>query len=191
MSEWCWLALVDEPVREPEAWARATAADGSPAGVLAAWLRRVKPVRDARRAWTAIIDPDGREATVSLVRPPPGVRLLFDDLAVQEARRRVLAGLRFDAVSTLLSDASHFEGAITVARGADQVARLADDPFASIFPARVLRVGPGLLGAVAPPAGPCIERYGSAHPWPADRFDGGAVTPPAGRGRGAGPARTA
>lgn len=190
MSAWCWLALVDEPVRDPDAWARATAVDGSPAGVLGAWMRRVKPVRDARRAWAAIIDRDGPEATVSLVRPPAGVRLLFDDLAVQEARRRVLAGPRFDAVSTLLSDASHFEGAITVARGPTQVARLADDPFARVFPALVLRVGPGLLGVVAPPAGPCIERYGSAQPWPADRFDG-AVTPRAGRGRGAGPARTA
>jgi hypothetical protein len=190
MSGWYWLALVDEPVREPDAWARATAAGGSPAGMLAAWMRRVKPVRDARRAWAAIIDRAGPEATVSLVRPPAGVRVLFDDLAVQEARRRVLAGPRFDAVSTLLSDASHFEGAITVARGPDQVVRLADDPFARIFPARVLHVGPGLFGAVAPPAGPCIERYGSAQPWPADRFDA-AVMPGAGREPGAGPGRTA
>jgi hypothetical protein len=190
MSAWCWLALVGEPVRRPDAWAPATGADGSPAGVLAAWMRRVKPVRDARRAWAAIIDREGAEATVSLVRPPAGVRLLFDDLAVQEARRRVLAGPRFDAVSTLLSDASHFEGAITVARGPEQVARLADDPFTRVFPARVLCVGPGLLGAVAPPAGPCIERYGSAQPWPADCFEG-ALTPGAGRGPGVGPARTA
>jgi hypothetical protein len=46
----------------------------------------------------------------------------------------------------------------------------ADDPFASIFPGRVLQVGAVLFGAAAPPVGPTIERYGSAEPWPWDRF---------------------
>jgi hypothetical protein len=101
------------------------------------------------------------------------VRLAFDDLAVQQARRRVLAEPPQDAVSTLMRDASHFEGAITVARGAG-VSRLADDPFARIFPARILRVGAGVLGAITGPAGPVIERYGSANPWPWDRFDAAA-----------------
>ena len=50
------------------------------------------------------------------------MRLAFDDLAVQHARRRVLSEPPADAVSTLLSDASHFEGAITVARGAGVIA---------------------------------------------------------------------
>ena len=170
MTAWCWVALVDAPLKEPDAWAEAIELDGTPAGVLAAWARRVKPVRDARRADARIVDPAGAPATVSLVRPPAGARLLFDDLAVQEARRRVLAGAPFDAVTTLLSDASHFEGAITVARGEGQVARLADEPFARIFPARVLRIGGGLLGTVPAPAGPSIERYGSEQPWPRDRF---------------------
>jgi hypothetical protein len=76
-------------------------------------------------------------------------------------------------VSTLLSDASHFEGALTVARGAG-VARLAEDPFARIFPARLLHVDAGLLGAVPLPCGPTIERYGSAQPWPWDRYDAAA-----------------
>ena len=69
-----------------------------------------------------------------------------------------------------MCDTSHFDGAITVARGAG-VARLVDDPFARVFPARILRVDAGILGAAAPAAGPVIERYGSANPWPWDRFD--------------------
>jgi hypothetical protein len=44
--------------------------------------------------------------------------------------------------------------------------RLADDPFARIFPARVLEVGAGVPGAVPALCGPPIERYGSAQPWP-------------------------
>jgi hypothetical protein len=48
--------------------------------------------------------------------------------------------------------------------------RPADDPFARVFPALVLRVDGGLFGHCAPPAGPVIERYGSANPWPWDRF---------------------
>ena len=69
----------------------------------------------------------------------------------------------------MLSDASHFEGALTVAR-ADRVARLRDDPFARVFPQRILRVDAGALARVPPPCGPTIERYGSANPWPWDRF---------------------
>lgn len=166
----CWLALLNEPAPGATAQAPVHERDGRPAGWLAAWRRRGKPVRDARRVDDRIIDPDGEPAWASLVLPPEGVRLAFDDHAVQHARRRVLAEPPQDAVSTLMRDSSHFEGAVTVARGPG-VARLADDPFARIFPARILRVGAGLLGAAAPPAGPTIERYGSANPWPWDRFD--------------------
>ena len=77
----------------------------------------------------------------------------------------------FDGVSTLLSDASHFEGTVTVARGG-QLTLLRDDPFARIFPARLLDLEGGLFGTTPPPAGPTIERYGSSEPWPWDRFDG-------------------
>ena len=35
---------------------------------------------------------------------------------------------------------------------------------------RMLREG--VLGAAHPPVGPVIERYGSANPWPGDRFAG-------------------
>jgi hypothetical protein len=117
-----------------------------------------------------IVDPSGPPARVSLVLPPPGVSVPFDDLAVQQARRDVLADADPPPVlTTLLRDASHFAGALTARRGGG-VTRLADDPFARLFPARLLDVGPGLLGSVPPPAGPTIERYGSARPWPWDRY---------------------
>jgi hypothetical protein len=166
---WCWLALLDDRAASATAQAAVVERDGAPAGWLAAWCRRARPVRDARRVDARIVDPAGTAAWVSLVLPPAGVRLPFDDVAVQQARRAVLAGVPQAAVSTLLTDASHFDGAVTVARG-DGVARLPDDPFARIFPARVLRVDAGLFGAVAPPCGPTIERYGSAEPWPWDRY---------------------
>ena len=167
---WAWLDLV--PERPPAATLAAAVQelDGTPAGWLAAWRRRAKPSRTARRVYDAVLDPEGVPTVVSLVRPPAGVRLKFDDLAVQQARRIVLAGRPWDVVSTLLSDASHFEGSIVAARGAGAERRLHADPFARIFPARILRVDAGLLGVLAPPAGPTIERYGSAEPWPSDRF---------------------
>jgi len=168
---WHWLALTDESPRRADAAAPARERDGTPAGWLAIWARRAKPLRDARRVDARLLDPQGEDAVVSLVRPPAGVRLPFDDLAVQQARRAVLAAPPQDAVTTLLSDASHFEGSLTVARGAG-VARLAEDPFARVFPARVLHVGAGVVGRVPAPAGPVIERYGSEQPWPRDRFAG-------------------
>ena len=166
---WAWLALVDEPPGDADAAARLRTLAGEPAGVLAAWRRRAKPVRHALRADARIVDPEGASARISLVLPPPGRRLKFDDLAVQQARRDLLLGQPFDAVTTLLRDASHFEGSLLVARGA-AAARLGDDPFARLFAPQILRVGAGVLGRVPWPAGPVIERYGSAQPWPAERF---------------------
>jgi hypothetical protein len=167
---WCWLAMVDGRPADATEQAVAYDPDGTVVGWLAAWRRRAKPVREARRVDGRIIDGGGDAAWASLVLAPEGVRLPFDDLAVQQARRDVLARLPQDAMSTLLSDASHFEGAVTVARGAG-VPGLRDDPFARIFPARILRVAAGLFGSVAPPSGPAIERYGSERPWPWDRFE--------------------
>jgi len=166
---WAWLAIVDEPPAGADAAASLRTLAGEPAGVLAAWRRHAKPVRHARRADARIVDPDGAPARISLVLPPAGAKLAFDDLAVQQARRDLLQGEPFDAVTTLLTDDSHFEGSLLVARGED-AARLGEDPFAQVFPARVLHVGAGVLGRVPWPAGPVIERYGSAQPWPADRF---------------------
>jgi hypothetical protein len=166
---WCWLDLLDEAPAGATAQAAVFTADGDRAGWLVAWRRRARPTPGARRIDDRIIDAGGEPAWISLVRPPEGVRLAFDDLAVQQARRRVLSEPPADAVSTMLSDASHFEGAITVARGPG-VARLPDDPFGRVFPARILRVEAGLFGHTPAPCGPTIERYGSEQPWPWDRM---------------------
>jgi hypothetical protein len=164
---WAWLALVDASPEDADASAPARTLGGEPAGVLAAWLRRARPTRDAWRVDRRIVDPAGESARVSLV-VATGL-LAFDDVAIQQARRDLLLGEPFDAVTTLLRDDSHFLGSLLVARGTD-AARLGDDPFARVFPPRVLHVGAGVLGRVPWPAGPVIERYGSAQPWPADRF---------------------
>jgi len=166
---WCWWALVDEQPEDATAAASAFERGGEAAGWLAAWDRRAKPRREARRGDRRLLDPGGEAAWISLVVPPPGVSLLFDDLAVQQARRDVFARPPMDGLTTLLRDASHFEGSITVARGAN-VDRLRDDPFARVFRQRVLRVEAGVVGTTPAPAGPTIERYGSAQPWPLDRF---------------------
>jgi hypothetical protein len=119
-----------------------------------------------------IFDPAGAGGWASVIVIPEPLRPPFDDLAVQQARRRVLHGLPpADAVSTLLADDSRFAGAITIRRGDDARALLADDPFARIHPARIVAVPAGVFGTVAPPAGPTIERHGSARPWPWDRFE--------------------
>jgi hypothetical protein len=167
----CWIAILDQRSGEADAAAEVHDAEGEPRGFMAAWIRRSKPVRHALRVDARIVDATGEAAWISLVEAPKGVRLAFDDPAVQQARRDVLARPPTDAVSTLLRDDSHFEGAITVARGPDAKRQLRDDPFARVLPARLLRVGPGLLGATQPPVGPTIERYGSANPWPWDRFE--------------------
>ncbi len=83
--------------------------------------------------------------------------------------RRVLAGPPFAAVSTLVRDAVHFAGAVTVGWN-DDLGRLGDDPFARLQPARLLRVGPGMFGRVPPPPGPVIQRY-AGKPWPVTGFD--------------------
>jgi hypothetical protein len=166
----CWLALVERDVAGADAAALAFTFDGRPAGTLAAWRRRAKPVSEALRVDERLVDPDGPPASISLVLAPRGIRIPFDDLAVQQARRLVLLHAFPAAVSTLLRDDSHFEGAITVARSPTEKQRLCEDPFARIFPATVLAVEAGILGSVAPATGPTIERYGSGNPWPWDRF---------------------
>jgi hypothetical protein len=168
-SRRAWLALADQ--RPEEATAAASVEEhGNAAGFLVAWEQRAKPRREALRVDPRIIDPDGAPAWASLVLVPAGVRLPFDDLAVQEARRRVLAGPPLDGVSALMRDSSHFEGSISVLRGERAKELLRDDPFGRLFPARLLRVADGVLGAALQPAGPVIERYGSANPWPGARF---------------------
>lgn len=166
----CWLALVEGPAEGADASAQTTTLDGRAAGTLAAWRQPAKPIRGALRVDERLIDPTGGPAWISLVLAPAGVRLPFDDLAVQHARRQVLSRPPLAAVSTLLRDDSHFEGAITVARSADRMQWLRDDPFARLFPHSLLAVDAGILGSVPAPTGPTIERYGSGNPWPWDRF---------------------
>ena len=111
MSERCWIALVDATPHGADAAAMARTVDGEPAGWLAAWLRAAKPMRAARRADPRIVDPGGATAAVSLVLPDRGALPIFDDPAVQGARRAVLADAApADLLTTLLIDASHFAG---------------------------------------------------------------------------------
>jgi len=173
-----WLALVpavegtsDDPLAAVPvpASARAAlhAADGRCVGVLAAWHRPGKPVRDAVLVDGAVIDPDGDPGWVSLLLLPVGRAPLFDDPAVSGALRAMLAGPPADVVSTLVRDSTHLAGAVTVRR-ADPRA-LADDPFARLGLPILARVDGGLFGRRAAPAGPVIQRY-AGQPWPAAGF---------------------
>lgn len=166
----CWLALIEGPAEGAYASAGASTLDGNDAGTLAAWRQKAKPVRNALRVDERLIDPTGAPARISLVLAPGGVRLPFDDVAVQQARRLVLSRQPLPAVSTLLRDDSHFEGAVSVARSPRELRWLRDDPFARIWPAMLLAVDAGIVGSLAAPTGPTIERYGSGNPWPWDRF---------------------
>jgi hypothetical protein len=168
-----WLALVEgDAPASADAIASVRADDAAPRW-LAAWSRDAKPLRAARRVDPAVIDPTGSAATVSISLPDRGQMTIFDDTAVQEARRRVLADPEPpDALSTLLVDASHFAGSVTVRRGPDACRRLLDDPFRLVAPVRILEVGPGLFGVAALCCGPTIERHGSDVPWPGGRFGG-------------------
>lgn len=167
---WCWLALLDDhvgPADGAAASAVATREDGTEAGLLAIWPTGRKPVAQAVRADSRILDTDGAAAQVSLVLLDRDRSPLFDDPAVSGALRSVLSGPAPDAVTTLVSDASHFAGALTVRR--DRTWLLRDDPFARLGPADRLSVAAGLLGHRAAVPGPVIQRY-SGQPWPAAGF---------------------
>lgn len=161
---WMWFALVDDPdVGDAYAAARATWRDGTPACMLAAWPAEHRPKVPAVKIDARVIQTDGDATLVSLVLAPPRVRILFDDAAVQQARRDVIAGRPPVAVSTLLRGDSIFAGAVTVGPAGD-------DPFARIFPARRLEVEAGIFGPVPAHPGPDIERHGSGAPWPFPSF---------------------
>ncbi len=171
---WCWLALVHGAVEGAVASATVTDRDGTPAGTLAAWHRDAQAPDGAAKVDARAIDPDGAAAVASLVLPPAGVSLPFDDPAVSQALRNVVQARPVDVVTTMTLSDDRFVGALTAVRGDDR-SRLADDPFAALFPARIVTVGPGLLGRTPPPTGPSVQRYGAGNPWPWDRFgDAGA-----------------
>ena len=173
---WLWLALLgpdDGPPAgstAPLAQAMARDTSGQRVGALAAWPSDRRPPVRASKVDARAIAPGGAPGRVSLVLAPGRIRLPFDDLAVQQARRAVLSGPPRRLVSTLVRGDSIFAGALTALPDGEP-AGVVDDPFARIFPALVLAVEGGFLGAMPPPAGPVIERYGSGNPWPWDTFE--------------------
>jgi hypothetical protein len=137
----------------------------------------------AFRVWEAVVD-DGAATHVdqwylSVAADLGTAALLFDDPAVRGAIHRTLAsylpllGGRFIAISTLMSEWIYCAGALTVfeARSEDEAKTLAsDDPWRTIFPARLFRLERGIFRRVAPPPGPNTQRYGAGNPWPGGRF---------------------
>ena len=121
----------------------------------------------ALRADPRTYDPDGKPAWVSLALAPGTASIPFDDPAVSQALRRILAGRPRRLVTTLLRDEVRFAGGLVAA---DEREDLHENPFARIFPTRVFRVGRGVLGTIAPPTGPGIARYTGGAPWPWDQF---------------------
>lgn len=165
MRSACWLALVD--ARPDDVVAGAEVDDGPKH--LVAWRSERPPVPWAAKVDPRAIDPGGGPGRASLVLAPDDVWLLFDDVAVSRALRAAMSVRPVDVVSTLVVGDDRFVGALTAILGDDDTA-LDDDPFATMFPARRLRLGPGLLGRTPTPVGPGIQRYGAANPWPWDRF---------------------
>jgi len=138
-------------------------------GFLGAWpAESDRPTRTAAKIDARAIDGTGQGGWVSLVTAPPGLFLPFDDPAVAHATRMVLAMAPADVFSTLVEGDDRCLGALTGMHG--DSGRLGYDPFANLFPAVVLRVGPGILGHMPMPVGPSTQRYGGANPWPGDRF---------------------
>lgn len=162
-----WLALVQMVPEGVVAQAEVTGSDGARAGFLVVWEATDAPMAEAAKVDPALADPHGNAADVSLVLVPFDLRIPFDDPAVSEAMRRTLARPPPSAFSTLVRGDARFAGSITARRGDGLSVAIADDPFAVVFPARRLRVGPGLVGTTPEPAGPGIQRNGSANPWPA------------------------
>ncbi len=162
---WHWLARTDEAPDGAAAFASL-----SSGGCLAAFPSDGPAPPGERKIDARAIYPEGAPGSVSLVLPPDGVTIAFDDPAVGEAlpdgAYGPVAGRALDA--RLVVQSSRFAGALTAVRDGDR-SRLESDPFALIFPAELVEVGPGLLGATPAPTGPVIQRYGGGNPWPWDR----------------------
>ena len=164
-----WLALLDDDV--PGAAPVTDARDGAPAGYLLLRVGRAKPHRTAVRIEPSLIG-DGPPLAVSLVLPPRGARLLFDDPAVVGAMKAALndAG-RLAVFSTLVDGSTHWAGAVS---GADPARATGDpgwwdDPFARLGPRHRLLLPAGLLRPRPLPAGPGHQRHAGA-PWPWGTF---------------------
>ena len=179
---YCWLQRAETRPAGAQAWARVWTTDGTPAGGLAALpagagdlaeVSRRAGAQAAVKVDSRAVDPTGLAGYVSLTWAPAGSWLPFDDVAVSGAIRRALAGPAYDLVSALSQSDNRFLGALVGVLDEDPGAaglRLADDPFATLFPRRVLRVEAGLLGRMPDAVGPSMQRYGAGSPWPWDRF---------------------
>jgi hypothetical protein len=165
---WHWLAVCTEPPDDAFAVAELHTVDGNAAGFLAAWRGPRRRPQDALGIDARSIDPAGEPAWISLALAPRGMRFLFDDPAVSWALRCVLAQQPVRAVSTLTLDSASIGGALTAYDACPPTSQPAD-PFARLFPARVLHVGRGFVGSMAAPTGPGIQRY-SGNPWPWNAF---------------------
>jgi hypothetical protein len=128
-----------------------------------------RPRDDALRADGRLAEGGGEATWVSWCRFDGDVSLPFDDGAIGAALRRRLAEPWPEAMSTLLVDWSRIAGTITTARTEREAL---DDPFALVFPRRLIRVRAGTFGVIPAPCGPGITRYGSGNPWPWDRYAG-------------------
>jgi hypothetical protein len=165
---WHWLLVCAEPPMDAFTVSDLHTLYGDPAGFIAAWRRESQRPPDALGVDVRAIDPRGDAAWISLALAPVGVRFLFDDPAVSWALKRVLAGPRVRAMSTLTRDSATIGGALT-AYDFCPSANQSDDPFARLFQTRVLRVGPGFVATMPAPTGPGIQRYAGS-PWPWSTF---------------------
>ena len=172
MSDRCWLALTDAAPHVCRRGGRASqpTTARTPAGSRRGFAHPSPCATHGEPTRASWIRPAPRPPSRSSSRT--GDRFtIFDDPAVQGARRAVLADAEpADLVTTLLVDASHFAGSLTARRGPNALARLRDDPFLRVNSGRLLLVGAGLLGTVPAPPGPVIERHGSDVPWPGGTF---------------------
>lgn len=165
---WAWFALCAEPPPGAMATAAVFTTDGDANGFLAAWAPDTDPAPGAAKIDGRAVDPGGEPGWASLVLAPDGLFLPFDDVAVSAALRRILAMPPAAVFSTLLVGDDRLVGSLTAEPEA--TGRLLYDPFANLFPALVLRVEGGILGAMPAPVGPVTQRYGADNPWPWDRF---------------------
>lgn len=170
---WLWIDWVDVPPSDAvrSVAVRTVGPSGdTPAGVLAFWANDLadRPGR-ALRVDSRLAAGGDPSTWISWCRADAEVSYASDEGAVGGAVRRCMSQPWPAAISSLLVDWSRVAGAISLA---SHRASVADDPFARVFPQRLLRVEAGALGAIEPPTGPAVTRYGSGNPWPWDRYAG-------------------
>lgn len=152
-----WIAFVDEP---RDAVLQTGVKEG---GWLAVWDDEDAKPASAWKVDPRLIDADGPETVVALAAAPQGVALPFDDPSVTGAIRSALSSEPAELVTTLMTAEGDYAGVLI------SPPHLAT-PFATIFPHKVLHVGPGVLGPRPWPTGPVTQRYTGDVPWPYDRL---------------------